>query len=66
MSCSYNGMKMSVVFVFETQTWHRLSDPAQQEATHLIVHNERLGLMRPVVDPQPWFAEFQDMPHDLK
>ena len=56
MGCSYNGMEMSVVFVFETQTWHRLSDPAQQEArysTHLMVDKERLELMRPVVGPRP-------------
>ena len=69
MGCSYNSMKMSVGFVSGAQTWHKSSDPAQQDArysTHLIVHNERLGLMRPVVDPQPWFAEFQDMLHDLK
>jgi hypothetical protein len=32
MGCSYNGMEMSVVFVFEAQTWHESSKPAQQEA----------------------------------
>ena len=61
MGCSYNGMKMSVVFVSGAQTWHKSSDPAQQEArysTHLIVDNERLELMRPVVGPRPWFAVF--------
>jgi hypothetical protein len=66
MGCSCNGIEMSVVFVSPAQSWHKSSDPALQEATHLIVHNERLGLMRPVVDPQPWFAEFQDILHDLK
>ena len=56
MGCSYNGIEMSVVFVSAAQTWHKSSDPAQQEArysTHLIVDNERLELMRPVVGPQP-------------
>lgn len=54
MGCSYNSMEMSVVFVFEAQTWHKIK--TQQEArysTRLIVDNERLELMRPVVGPRP-------------
>ena len=59
MGCSCNGMKMSVVFVSGAQTG-RKSTAAQHEArysTHLIVDNERLELMYPVV-PRTWFAVF--------
>jgi hypothetical protein len=59
IGCSYNSIDMSVVFVSRAHP-SRKSKPAQHEArysTHLIVDNERLELMCPIV-PRPWFAVF--------
>ena len=67
MGCCYIGMKMSVVSVSGAQTWQKIRTGAEDAIFHSpIADNERLELMRPVVDPQPWFTELQDMLHRLK
>ena len=60
MGCSYNGMKMSVVFVSGAQTWHKIKTGAAGGAIFHSPHRAQRtsGAYASCCCPRPWFAVF--------